>query len=70
MRMAQAERKPEAIVAILHRMRGSLVVVNSEDIARFCGVLEQRIATEGLTPLLDNAIKSTLTQIAERFKEL
>lgn len=70
MRAALAAHDPAAAVAMLHRMRGSLVVVNAEDIARFCGVLEQKIATDGLTPVLENAIKSTLAQIAEQFKEL
>lgn len=70
MRTALAARDATAAVATLHRMRGSLVVVNAEDIARFCGVLEQKISDEGITPMLENAVKSTLAQLTERFKEL
>lgn len=51
-------------------MRGSLAVMNAEDIARFCGVLEQKIAEEGMTAMLENAVKSTLAQLTERFTEL
>lgn len=51
-------------------MRGSLVVVNADETARFCGVLEQKIAAEGLTPVLENAVRSTLAQLTEKFKEL
>ena len=70
MRAALAARDAAAIVSTLHRIRGSLVVMNAEEIARFCGVLEQKIAEEGLTPVLENAVKSTLAQLAEQFKEL
>ncbi len=70
MRAALTTHNAQAAVATLHRMRGSLVVVNAEEIARFCGVLEQKIADEGLTPMLENAVKSTLAQLAEQFKEL
>lgn len=51
-------------------MRGSLVVVNAEEIARFCGVLEQKIAEDGITPMLETAVKSTLAQLTEKFKDL
>lgn len=44
--------------------------MNAEEIARFCGVLEQKITEEGLTSVLENAVKSTLSQLAEQFKEL
>ena len=63
-------RDAPAAVATLHRMRGSLAVMNAEDIARFCGVLEQKIAEEGMTAMLENAVKSTLAQLTERFTEL
>ena len=70
MRAALAARDAPAAVATLHRMRGSLAVMNAEDIARFCGVLEQKIAEEGMTAMLENAVKSTLAQLTERFTEL
>lgn len=70
MRAALAAHDATAAIATLHRMRGSLVVMNAEDIARFCGVLEQKIADEGLTPMLENAARSTLAQLADRYKEL
>lgn len=70
MREALAARDPAAAVSTLHRMRGSLVVVNADETARFCGVLEQKIAAEGLTPVLENAVRSTLAQLTEKFKEL
>lgn len=70
MRNALATHDAAAAVSTLHRMRGSLVVVNAEEIARFCGVLEQKIVDEGLTPVLENAVRSTLAQLTEKFKEL
>ena len=70
MRVALEARDGAAAVSTLHRMRGSLVVVNAEEIAHFCGVLEQKIAEDGITPMLETAVKSTLAQLTEKFKDL
>jgi len=60
---ALTSKDTEALKSILHRMRGALAVMKFDELAFFSEVLEGRIASDGLTPVLWNAVRSTLQEI-------
>ncbi|MFV7425501.1 ATP-binding protein [Stenotrophomonas geniculata] len=62
--------RQDDVLALLHRIRGSLAVVNDEENARFCAVLEERISEHGLNPMLENAVRSTLLQLKKKIGEM
>ncbi|MNV56311.1 Sensor protein EvgS precursor [compost metagenome] len=60
---ALSNRDSEALISVLHRIRGALAVMKVEEMAIFSEMLELKVSADGLTPALENAARSMLREL-------